>query len=209
MKQRTVPLWLDFVQRIQSIAQMGLNYTEGVHDRERYQQLVQIAAEMGAAGSDATAEQVRGVFAREQGPSTPKVDVRAAVFRDDRVLLVQERSDGKWALPGGWVDVGESASEAAAREVREETGYDVRPRRLLAVWDKGKHVMRQDPFHIYKLVFECALVAGEPTTSIETSAVEFFAVTGLPELSTHRVTAIQIERLYTLHRMPEAPPDWD
>lgn len=209
MKEGLVPPWLGFVRRIQSIAQMGLHYTEGVHDRERYEQLLEIATQMAAAGSDATAQQIDGVFSLEHGPSTPKVDVRAAVFRGDSVLLVRERSDGRWALPGGWIDVGESASEAAAREVREETGFEVRPKRLLAVWDKAKHVMRQDAFHIYKLVFQCDLISGEARPSIETSEVEFFPLTELPELSTHRITATQIARLHELRDQPSAPPDWD
>jgi len=204
-----VPPWLRFVQRLQSIAQMGLHYTDGVHDRVRYQQLLDIAAEMGAMGSDAPVEQVRGVFSREQGPSTPKVDVRATVFRGDEVLLVRERSDDRWALPGGWIDVGEPPSVAAAREVREEAGYDVTPTRVLAVWDKSKHVMRQDPFHIYKLVFDCTLDSGDARTSIETSAVGFFGVRTLPELSTHRITAAQIARLYELHLEPGAPTEFD
>ncbi|MDG2307067.1 MAG: NUDIX hydrolase [Candidatus Binatia bacterium] len=209
MSDALVPPWLRFVQQVQSIAQMGLHYTDGEHDRERYRQLLELAAEMGAHGSGDSVEDVRGVFSREQGPSTPKVDVRATVFQDDGVLLVRERSDGRWSLPGGWIDVGESASEAAAREVREETGYEVRPTRLLAVWDKGKHEMRQDAFHIYKIIFDCTVESGEARTSFETSAVAFFPVTELPELSLHRVIEPQIFRLFELHRDPEAPPDFD
>lgn len=209
MEESRVPQWLELARRVQSIAQMGLHYTDGVYDRQRYEQLREIAAEMAALGSGERAEDALSVFAAEHGPSTPKVDVRAAVFCDDRILLVRERSDGRWALPGGWVDVGESASEAAAREVVEEAGYEVTPTRLLAVWDKAKHVMRQDAFQIYKLVFECTLDSGEARPSIETSEVAFFRPSDLPELSTHRITATQIHRLYELRADRAAPPDWD
>jgi ADP-ribose pyrophosphatase YjhB (NUDIX family) len=203
------PSWLRVARRIQSIAQMGLHYTDGVYDRERYRELLHLAAELAADGTDASVATIRGVFEREQGPSTPKVDVRATVFRNDRVLLVRERSDGRWSLPGGWVDVGESPSQAAAREVHEEAGFEVRPTRLLAVWDKSKHAMRPDPFQIYKLVFDCALESGEARPSLETSEVDFFPLSSLPELSTHRITSSQIVRLHALHLDPEEPTEFD
>ena len=130
------PKWLDWTQRLMAIAQNGLTFAEDPFDRQRYEQIRDIAAEIGSDHSDADAEQVRNLFTQDAGYATPKIDVRAAVFEDGRILLVRERSDGLWTLPGGWADVGESPSVAAVREVREEAGYECRPVRLLAIYDR-------------------------------------------------------------------------
>ena len=126
------PNWADWTQRLQAIAQTGLHYARDPYDIERYEQIREIAAELAAHHSDLPAAKLRECFADQLGHATPKVDVRGAVFRDSRILLVRERSDGLWTLPGGWADIGESAAEATAREVWEESGYRVRATRLLA-----------------------------------------------------------------------------
>jgi ADP-ribose pyrophosphatase YjhB (NUDIX family) len=204
-----IPHWLDWAQRLQAIAQTGLNYTTNVYDTERYEQIREIAAEMAASFSNADADALRGLFAGEAGHATPKVDVRGVAFREEGVLLVREKSDGLWTLPGGWADVGESAGEAVAREVWEESGYRVRPVKLLAAYDRNKHPHPPYPFHAYKLFFQCELTGGEPAHSIETDGVEFFREHELPTLSETRVTPGQIARFFEHRRHPDWPTDFD
>ena len=148
---------------------------------------------------------VRG---RERLPD-PKVDVRGGVFERDRVLLVRERSDGRWTLPGGWVDVNDAPSEAVAREILEESGYRARAVKLAALVDKNRHPHPPGIHHIYKLFFLCELTGGSAASSDETDAVDFFAVHALPELSTGRVLASQIERLYQHRLDPALATDFD
>lgn len=204
-----VPRWLEWTQRLQAIAQTGLNYARDPFDVERYEQIREIAAEMAAHTSDADVDTMRALFAGEVGHATPKVDVRGVVFGQDRLLLVRERSEGLWTLPGGWADIGESAAEATAREVFEESGYRTRAVKLLALYDRNKHPHPPYPFHTYKLFFQCELLGGEPVTSIETDGIEFFRVNELPELSVMRVTEEQIARFFEHYRHPDWPTDFD
>ncbi len=204
-----IPNWLDWAQRLQAIAQTGLNYSTNVFDIERYQAVREIAAEMAVSFSDADAGAMRALFAGQEGHATPKVDVRAAVFRDDAILLVRERSDGLWTLPGGWADVGESPGEAVAREAYEESGYRVRAVQVLAVYDRNKHPHPPFPFHTYKLFFLAELTGGQPAHSVETDGVGFFREDELPGLSVMRVTPGQIARLFQHHRHPDWPTDFD
>jgi ADP-ribose pyrophosphatase YjhB (NUDIX family) len=135
--------------------------------------------------------------------------VRAAVFREDRILLVEERTDGCWSLPGGWADVQESPAEATVREVREESGYETRAVKLLAVYDRNRHGHPATAFHAYKLFFQCELVGGSPVSSHETSGVDWFSEDRLPVLSTTRVTATQVHRFFEHYRNPQWPTDFD
>ena len=205
------PDWLDWTQRLAAIAQTGLFYTQDVFDKERYEQIREIAAEIAAAHTDSEAEAIADLFARDSGYSTPKVDMRAVIFQDDKVLLVREIADGGWALPGGWADVGEPPSVGVVREVREEAGYECRATRLLAVYDHRhpRHGHAYYMYHSFKLFFLCELTGGEPTTSIETDGVGFFPVDDLPELSVMRVTAGQIRRFYAMAQDPALPADFD
>lgn len=205
----TSPDWLLRAQRLAALAQTGLTYARDHFDRERYLEVRALAAEMLAAGAGEEPRRVAGLLAAEEGYATPKVDVRAAVFDGGRVLLVRERVDGGWTLPGGWADVGESPGVAAAREVREESGYEVRTTKLLAVWDKLRHDHPPDPFHAYKLVFRCELTGGAPATSHETTGVDFFAEDALPPLSLPRTTEAQLRRLFAHARDPGLPTDFD
>ena len=148
---------MGWVRRLQAIAQSGLTYAKDPYDVERYEQVRSIAAEVAASRSEATSERIDALFSQESGYATPKLDIRAMVLdAEGAVLLVREKEDGLWTLPGGWVDVGESPSEAAEREVKEESGYEVRAVRLLALWDRDKHPHPPLPFHVYKLCFRCA-----------------------------------------------------
>ncbi|MBE8965565.1 NUDIX hydrolase [Nostocales cyanobacterium LEGE 12452] len=201
--------WLEWAQKLQAIAQSGLTYSEGVYDIERYKQLRAIATEIMANYSNVEHTYVLDLFSREVGYATPKVDVRGAIFRDDTILLVKERVDGCWTLPGGWADVGESPSEAVVKEVYEESGYQARAIKLLAVYDRNKQGHPPLPFYVYKLFFHCELIGGSPSSSIETEEVGFFPEGALPELSLGRVTPAQINRLFQHYRQPDLPTDFD
>jgi ADP-ribose pyrophosphatase YjhB (NUDIX family) len=152
---------------------------------------------------------VRNLFAGQVGHATPKVDVRAVVFRDDAILLVRERAEGRWTLPGGWADINESPSEAVVREAYEESGYRIRAVKLLALYDRNKHAHPPYPFHAYKLFFQCELVGGAPVQSVETDSIGFFREDELPELSLMRVTPAQIARCFEHYRHPDWPTDFD
>ncbi|HEV7137806.1 MAG TPA: NUDIX hydrolase [Steroidobacteraceae bacterium] len=200
---------LDWARKIQAIAQNGLAFTHDPFDKERYTQLTELAASILATELDIPIAQAKAFWAGEEGYATPKVDVRGGIFEDDRVLLVRERSDGKWTLPGGWVDINDSPSGAVVREIFEESGYRARALKLAALIDKLRHPHPPGIHHIYKLFFLCERTGGEPAVSSETDAVQFFAVQALPELSTGRVLASQIDRLYQHHLHPELPTYFD
>ena len=204
------PKWLNWAKRLQALSQNGLTYAKDPFDRERYEQIRHIAAEMLAEKADAKTKDVLDLFSREKDYATPKVDVRGVVFRDGRILLVKERSDGRWALPGGWADVGESPSESVEREVWEESGFQVNAKRLAAVYDRSKHPHKPlMHYHIYKLFFLCEITGGQATTSSETEQVEFFEEGDLPELSITKVLPEQIAKMFKYHRREEMPVYFD
>lgn len=203
------PRGLVWAQRLQALAQNGLTFVTDPFDQERYEAIRDIAAEMIAAQTETDFAVVKELFIQENGYKTPKVDARGVVFRDDRILLVRERADGRWSLPGGWIDVNESPAEAVVREIWEESGYETRALKLLAVFDKNKHEHPPTLYHTYKLFFLCELLGGMPTHTLETDGVDFYAEDDLPELSVTRVTAGQIARLFEHHRHPDWPTDFD
>jgi ADP-ribose pyrophosphatase YjhB (NUDIX family) len=198
--QRSV---LEIADELRAIATTGLHYGEGQFDRERYQKLLDLAVRLaGTAAGDAAAE-LEPIYRGDQGYVTPKLDVRLAIFREDRVLLVRERSDGLWCLPGGFIDVGESPSEAAVRETAEEAGVATRVRGLVGVYDNR---LRPDApvhlFHIYKLVFlgELADPAAEPAAGDETDAAAFFPAQALPDLSRGRTLPTHVDHALRMAR---------
>lgn len=201
-------IWVNWVRRLQSIAQNGRNYCKNEFDLQRNQQVEDIAAEIAARYSDGELQTIKAMFRREAGPATPKIDVRAAVISENKILLVKERGNG-WTLPGGWVDPGESPSEAAVRETKEESGYDVNAVRLMAIYDRDRHGHPPCPFHVYKLIFLCKLVGGSAKTSLETEAACFFREDELPALSESRVLLPQVERAFAFARDPNLPADFD
>jgi ADP-ribose pyrophosphatase YjhB (NUDIX family) len=203
------PQWLRWVKRLQAIAQDGLTYTQDDYDRGRYEQLRELASEMLAAHSTGSLEEARDLLALETGPATPKVDVRAAVFGDDRILLVKEPDEAGWAVPGGWADVGESPSETAVRETLEETGYRVKPVRLLAAYDRDRRGHPPMAYHVYKLVYLCEIVDEVPRSDVDTDGACFFGEQEIPELSVTRVTRVQISRFFEQHLDPTLPTDFD
>lgn len=201
--------WLEWARKLQAIAQNGLTYSKNPFDIERYKSLSVIAAEIVANYSDMELGYVLNLFAQEEGYATPKVDVRGAVFRGDTLLLVREREDGCWTLPGGWADVGDSPSEVAVREVYEESGYHTRAVKLLAIYDRDRHGHPPLFHYVYKLFFQCELVSGSPSTSIETDEVAFFGEDEIPQLSLTRVVPAQVTRLFEHYRHPDWPTDFD
>ncbi|HHF7373620.1 NUDIX hydrolase [Legionella bozemanae] len=190
--------WLKYITEIQAIAQNGLSYSNNEFDKERYLRLREIASEFMANYSDTPLTEIKQIFSLEKGYATPKVDVRAFILKDNKILLVKERSDELWTLPGGWAETNESASESVIREAKEETGFDVSVIRLLALWDKQKHEHPQQWPHTYKCFFHCDIMSGTAKENLEISEIDFFDLTRLPALSTPRVTQKQIMRLYEL-----------
>ena len=168
-----------------------------------------MASEILSAHSTGTLEEAAELLALERGPATPKVDVRAAVFRDNRILLVKEPDEGGWSVPGGWADVGESPSEAAARETLEESGFRVKSVRLLAAYDRDRRGHPPMAYHVYKLVYSCDILDEAPRSDVDTDGVRFFGEQEIPELSVTRVTRTQISRFFEQQRDPNEPADFD
>jgi ADP-ribose pyrophosphatase YjhB (NUDIX family) len=185
---------LTAARELAAIAQTGAHFAEDRYDQQRYRRIAEIAASLLAESSDVPAEKIYAWSKEEFGYATPKLDVRAFILQGEQVLLIREDADGgRWTLPGGWVDVNESPSESVVREVLEESGYLVKPIRLLAIFDREKqgHVP-PFPYHVYKLFFHCEIVGGSPQKTAESSESGFFPEDRLPELSLSRVLPGQI-----------------
>lgn len=204
------PRWLVWAERLQAIAQNGLAFAQDKYDVDRYAAIREVAAEMLAVSTHDNVNAVRSLISLDTGYATPKVDVRGVVFREGKILLVRERSDGRWALPGGWADLCASPAENVVREIEEESGLKTRAVKVLAVFDRAKHTHEPAfPFHVYKLFIMCSLIGGNAAASGETNAAEFFAQDELPELSETRVTVWQINRMFAHHQNPNLPTDFD
>jgi ADP-ribose pyrophosphatase YjhB (NUDIX family) len=202
---------LQWARKVQAIAQNGVTFAKDPYELDRFQQLQVLVTEILTQELPITAEQVQGLWVGDNGYATPKLDVRGAVFDGDKVLLVREVADGKWTLPGGWVDVGDAPAFAVEREIREESGYLAKAVKLAALYDRNNPAHGHPPgiLHIYKLFFLCELTGGTATTSVETDAVEFFPVAALPPLSMGRVTPSEIARVYEHHLNRGLPTDFD
>ena len=204
------PSWMTWAREILATAQTGLTYAENPYDKERYESLRRLGVRMMAEGTGADAGRILAVFSAQSGYATPKVDVRAAVFQDDRILLVPELADGgRWTLPGGWADINSSPAENIVREVREEAGYEVTVRKLVSVFDKRCHAHPPAPIHAYKLFFLCDIVRAVEKSDLETGAVRFFGEDEIPELSLDRIVPAQIRRMFEHWRKPDLPTDYD
>ena len=204
------PQWLRWARELQALAQTGSHFATSDYDRDRYNRISEIAAEIFARQGDKEGSEIRTIFSADSGYATPKVDVRAVVFQNQQILLVQERSDGLWTLPGGWADVNDSPSEAVEKEVLQESGFTVRAQRLLAVFDRAKHPHEPPfPFHIYKLFFLCEIKSGEAKPSAETSSVGFFGPAALPPLSLSRITDEQIHFCFAAGLSASTPTAFD
>ncbi len=206
------PDWLVWTRELQAIAQTGLAFTHDPYDRERYETLRALASRMMAARSDAPAGRIEALFAGESGYATPKVDVRGAAFdAQRRLLMVREVADGgRWTLPGGWADVNLTAAENVAKEMREESGFEVRVQKLAAVWDRTRQGHPSGVFSCCKLFFICDIVGGAAQVGLETSEVGWFAENALPEdLSLGRVLPIQLHRMFAHGRDNSLPTDFE
>lgn len=204
------PIWLGWARELQAIAQNGLTFTQDAYDRERFEAVRAVAARMIATQSGADFMRLEQLFAEQTGYATPRVDVRGAIFRENRILLVRERSDQLWSLPGGWADVNQAPTEAVIREVREEAGLEIAVRKLAAVYDRNRHPHPpRFPFHVYKLFFIGEITGGAAAPGVETSAVGFFDEDALPDLSIGRVLDYQIRRMFDHWREPTLPTEFD
>lgn len=192
-----------------AIAQNGLLFTNDVFDKERYHQIQTIAAEILASKSELTAEKILDLYNLEQGYATPKIDIRGACFKNDQILMVKERTDGLWSLPGGWVDINESPSQAICKEIYEESGFEARAIKLMGVYDINKHPHPSQIPHIFKLFFICEITGGSIKPSIETSEIDFFDQDKIPDLSLRRVVRSQIDRAYEHKNNMSLPADFD
>ena len=203
-----IPDLLRWARQLFSLSQAGLTYSKNEFDLERYQQMQEIAAEMLATHSDETRESVLQSFSLQAGYATPKIDVRGAIIREGKILLIQEKTDGCWAMPGGWADIGDFPAETVKREVREESGFHVQVQKVIAVYD-ANHVAPLEFYHAYKIIFQCSITDGEPTPSHETLAVDFFAMETLPPLSEGRTNRVMLEEVFAHYLNPARPTSFD
>ena len=201
---------ISLAKRVRALAQTGLVYNPGDYDRERYEELTQISDKLQAAATGLGEEEIASSYRPATEYVTPKVDIRAVVFNErDEILLVRERADGCWSLPGGWSDVGFSPKEVARKEVLEETGLEVRPSRLLALLDMSKHDHPVIPFYVYKCFILCEPQGGAFTEAFDILGKGFFPVDNLPPLSLERVLPEQIRLMRHLRAHPEEGPVLD
>ncbi|QCJ41249.1 NUDIX domain-containing protein [Bacillus sp. S3] len=203
------PKWLEWAKQLQSISQAGLTYSKDVYDLERFEQIRKLSVEILSHYTEMDQTVIRDLFATETGYATPKVDIRAVVFRDYKILMVRENTDDHWSLPGGWGDIGLTPSEVAVKEVKEESGFDVKAIKLLGVLDKKCHPHPPSSYHVYKMFIQCEITGGQAKKGIETNAVEFFAANELPSLSIARNTESQIKLVFKHLYNPQEPVFFD
>jgi ADP-ribose pyrophosphatase YjhB (NUDIX family) len=201
---------LDIVRRLHALARTGLHFCADEYDRQRYAEIEDLAVELLAGPATSARESLRSLWAHETGYVTPKVEVRGATFDvQGRVLLVRERVDGHWTLPGGWADVNESPSQSVVKEVEQESGFIARAVKLAALYDRNRHGHGPSLFQTWKAFFLCEIQGGHARGSYETDAVEFFALDDLPAMSVGRSTPQQVRRMYEHWVMRELPTDFD
>lgn len=209
MSDDFVPRWLEWAREIQALAQTGNHYAENEYNRQRYLRLTEIAAEIVREHSGLPVKLLVQTFSDQKGYATPKVDVRAAVFQKEKLLMVRERADGRWTLPGGWADVGDIPSHAAEREVWEEAGFHVKARKLIGVYDANRSGPL-DLFHAFKIIFLCDLLDGVARTSSETSEVAFFGKDEIPPvLSGQRTQPRHIQDAFSALQDSNLPAVFD
>lgn len=190
---------IDLIKRVKSLAETGLVYAEDGYNKERYNELREISLELMAQVSDKPLKVLQDFFLPEKDYPTVKVDVRGFVINEaDEILLAKESVDGKWTIPGGWADIGNSPSEAVLKEIKEETGLDAEVVRLLAIYDKRCHPHPPEPFYIYKIMFFCKITGGKIEHGFDMLGADFFPLDKLPELSTDRILESQLKLLFAL-----------
>lgn len=209
MTENRQPRWLEWAREIQAMCQTGLTFSSTDYETERYQRFMEIAAEIVQHHTGLSKEPLVQNFLAQPGYATVKVDVRAAVIRGGKILLVQERMDERWCMPGGWADVGDIPSEMVAREAWEESGFTVAPRKVLGVYDANRGGVPLAFYHAYKIVFLCDITGGEPRASDETLAVDFFDFDDLPVLSSARTNEKHLAEVYAHFKDKNRPAAFD
>jgi ADP-ribose pyrophosphatase YjhB (NUDIX family) len=201
--------WLEWAKELQSIAQAGLTFCESDYDRDRYENIRRLSVEIIKEYTGINHRKITDLFASETGYQTPKVDIRAAVIKDNKILLVKEKIDGRWSMPGGWADVNTSPSESAVRECSEEAGANVLPKRIIAIHMANRHNKKELPYTIYKIILECELIDMSFNGNTETVGAEFFDINNLPPLSESRTSAGQIRLCFEAHKNDLFIPEFD
>lgn len=191
--------WLEWAIELQSLAQAGLTYSKDTYDIERFERIREISAEIVTHKSDIPIDKVKNLFCNETGYQTPKLDTRAAVFKDEKILLVRE-NNGKWSLPGGWVDVNVSVGENAVKEVKEESGLDVKAKKIIAVQDRNRHNLPIYAYGICKIFILCDLIGGQFKENIETTGFDYFTLDNLPPLAEEKNTSEQIKMCFEAYK---------
>lgn len=202
-----IPMWLGIAREIQQLSQTGLAFATNDYEKKRYTRLIEIVSEIIENHSQLEKESVKKYLMNHPGYATPKIDVRAAVIKGNEILLVQESTDKCWAMPGGWADVGDVPSQVAIRETKEESGYDVIPKKVIGVYDANRLGGHLELFHAFKIIFLCDLIGGEPRISDETLDVKFFPLNKLPPLSLNRTNQKHISEI-KLHLIDKNRPTY-
>lgn len=201
--------WLELAMEVQSIAQAGLAYTESIYDKERYERLREISAEMLAENSNLPIKKIKNLFCNETGYQTPKLDTRAVIIKDNKILLVHENND-TWSLPGGWQDVLETVKSNTEKEVREEAGLRVKATKVIALHDRNKHNPPPYAYGVCKIFVLCELLGGEFKENSETTETKYFAFDEIPEnLATEKNTKAQIEMCFKAYNEPNWQCEFD
>lgn len=191
--------WLEWAVELQSLAQAGLTYGKDVYDKERYERIRDISAEMMASKTDISVEKIKTLFCNETGYQTPKLDTRAAIFKKGKILLVRE-NNGKWSLPGGWVDVNTSVKDNIIKETKEESGLDVNVDKIIAIQDRAKHNLPVYAYGICKIFALCSVIGGKFEENIETTGFQYFSENELPELATEKNNKEQIAMCFKAYQ---------
>lgn len=201
--------WLDIAKKLQSIAQAGLEYSKDKYDLERFEEIRKVSIDIMECYTDIEREKIKNLFAGETGYQTPKIDIRAAVFHENKILMVKEKLDNRWSLPGGWADIDLSLKENLIKEAMEEAGAKIIPERILAVYDRNRNTNILFPHSVYKIFVQCKYLENKFVENIETEETGFFSVDQLPELSETRNTASQIKMCFRYKDRPFHEPYFD
>ena len=188
--------WLEIAKKLQSIAQAGLEYSKDKYDLERFEEIRKLSIDIMENYTDMEREKIKNLFAGETGYQTPKIDIRAAIFHENKILMVKEKLDNKWSLPGGWADIDLSIRENLIKEAMEEAGAKIIPERILAVYDRNRNTNMLFPHSVYKIFVQCKYLESSFVENIETEETGFFSADNLPELSETRNTELQIKMCF-------------
>jgi ADP-ribose pyrophosphatase YjhB (NUDIX family) len=202
--------WFGIATELKAISQVGKNFAKDEYELARHLRIEEITSQILAGNTNLQKDEILTMLQADCGYPTPKTDSRGAVFRDDKILMVKEIEDGCWTLPGGWCDVGMTPAQNAEREVWEESGFETRAVKLIAVLDRRTQGhLPPYPFDIYKMFFLCEITGGSAKASIETSEVEFFSEDEIPKLSHSRTQIHQIKMCFEHYRNSDLPTVYD